>query len=413
MGAGAVPWGVVLVLTMSTESADAVVIGAGVVGLAVARALAQAGREVLILEATSTFGSGTSSRNSEVLHAGLYYPTGSLKARACVAGRRALVDYARARGVAHALCGKLVVATTPLEVAAIERLQAQALANGVEGTVLISGEAARTLEPALQAVAALHSMATGIIDSHALMTSLLGDAQAMGAALAVCSPVLGGEVQPDGSVELQVGGTEPMRLHARTVINAAGLTAPAVSRSVAGVPSDSIPRERFCKGHYFSLGMRSPFSRLIYPVHTAAGLGTHLTLDLGGQARFGPDVEWLDEDGLADEAGGFSEGVHGVQAVTPDRLALDYAVDEHRVATFEKDIRRYWPGLPSGVLQPAYTGVRPKIVGPGEPAADFVLSTPREHGVEGWLALYGVESPGLTACLALADEVVKALDDRV
>ena len=281
------------------EQADAVVIGAGVVGLAVARALAMAGREVLILESQRAFGTGVSSRNSEVIHAGLYYPTGSLKAQWCVRGRALLLEFAERFGVPHRLTGKLVVATEAAEVPAIQRLHAQAQANGVPGVGLISGAAARAMEPALRVQAALHSPGTGIIDSHALMTALLGLAQAHGAQLALCSPVLGGEVQGDGTVVLRVGGAElgadTMSLQARTVVNAAGLTAPAIAQRIQGLPGEHIPRAHFCKGHYFSLQGRAPFSRLVYPVHTAAGLGTHLTLDLGGQARFGPDVEWVEE----------------------------------------------------------------------------------------------------------------------
>ncbi len=379
--------------TSPVEAADAVVIGAGVVGLAVARALAMAGREVLILESQSSFGTGVSSRNSEVIHAGLYYPTGTLKAELCVRGRALLLEFARTFGVPHRVTGKLVVATEHPEVPAIERLWAQAKANGVHEAELIDGAAARAKEPALQAVAALHSPGTGIIDSHALMTAILGQAQAHGAQLALCSPVLGGAVQPDGTMMLHVGGDEPMLLQARTVVNAAGLCAPAVASRIQGVPADSVPSAHFCKGHYFSLQGRAPFSRLVYPVHTAAGLGTHLTLDLGGQARFGPDVEWL------------SATADGLSAVVPDELPLDYAVDERRAAAFEQDIRRYWPGLPAGALLPAYTGVRPKVAAAGEPAADFIISGPQHHGLQAWVGLYGIESPGLTSCLAIAEVV--------
>ena len=377
------------------ESADAVVIGAGVVGLAVARALALAGREVLILESQSAFGTGVSSRNSEVIHAGLYYPTGSRKAELCVQGRAQLIEFAERCGVPYRLTGKLVVATEAAEVTAIERLWARAQANGVPGVRLVDGAQARTMEPSLRAEAALYSPGTGIIDSHALMTALLGQAQAHGARLALCSPVQGGRVEPDGAVVLEVGGNEPMALRAQTVVCAAGLTAPAVAARIEGLPARSVPTAHFCKGHYFSLQGRAPFSRLIYPVHTSAGLGTHLTLDLGGQARFGPDVEWLNT-----VAGG---------SVMPDDLALDYTVDESRQAAFERDIRRYWPGLPAGALVPAHTGVRPKVVGPGEPAADFIISGPAQHGVRAWVGLYGIESPGLTSCLALAQAVMRVV----
>lgn len=382
---------------MDSEDVDVVVIGAGAVGLAVARALAMDGRDVLILESQNAFGTGVSSRNSEVLHAGLYYPTGSLKAQWCVRGRALLVEFARQCGVAHRLTGKLVVATEEAERAAVEQLFAQAQANGVQRLELLEGAQARAMEPALRAVAALYSPLTGIIDSHALMTALLGQAQAHGAQLALCSPVVGGEVLGDGSLALVVGGQEPMRLRARTVVNAAGLTAAAVARRIQGMPASSVPTMHWCKGHYFSLQGRAPFSRLVYPVHTAAGLGTHLTLDLGGQARFGPDVEWLAATQAAQ------------QGCTPDELGLDYSVDERRRSAFERDIRRYWPALPEGALLPAYTGVRPKTVGPGSPAADFTISTPALHGVAGWVGLYGIESPGLTACLAAGEAVVQAL----
>lgn len=377
------------------EQVDAVVIGAGVVGLAVARELALAGRDVLILESQSAFGMGVSSRSSEVLHAGLYYPTGSLKAELCVRGKALLLDHARKCHVPYRLTGKLVVATQQDEVGAIERLHAQAVANGVPGVSLMDGAAARALEPALRAQAALHSEGTGIIDSHTLMLSLLGQAQDHGAHLALRSPVTGGQVQSDGSVMLSVGGDEPLQLRARTVVNAAGLTAPALSRRIEGLPPSSTPNAHFCKGHYFSLQGRVPFSRLIYPVHTAAGLGTHLTLDMGGQARFGPDVEWL-------------EGETAQTSATPDELGLRFDVDETRRMRFEQDIRRYWPGLPNDALVPAYSGIRPKVVGPGEPAADFIISGPATHGVAGWVGLYGIESPGLTSCLALAERVQAA-----
>ena len=391
---------------MSTvEQVDAVVIGAGVVGLAVARALALKGREVLILESETAFGTGTSARNSEVLHAGLYYPAGSRKAQWSVRGRHLLLEFASEFGVAHRLSGKLVVACEPQEVPVLERLQAQAVANGVEGVELLDAAQARRLEPALRAEAALHSPVTGIIDSHALMTALLGQAQAHGAQLALCSPVLGGQVEGDGTLRLRVGGQEPVSLLARTVVNAAGLTAPALSRAIEGLPVQQLPTAHFCKGHYFSLRGRAPFSRLIYPVHTAAGLGTHLTLDLGGQARFGPDVQWLEPSGAAAWPG----AAHARAALTPQALALDHAVDPSRCTAFERDIRRYWPGLPEDALLPAYTGTRPKIAGPEEAAADFVLSAPADHGVPSWVGLYGIESPGLTACLALAEAVLESL----
>lgn len=394
------------------ETVDAVVVGAGVVGLAVAAALAQAGREVVILEAESAFGTGVSARNSEVLHAGLYYPTGSRKAQWCVEGRRLLLDFCRSHGVPFQLCGKLVVAVEEAETATIAALGAQAQANGVEQTQWLTGAQARALEPALHAVAALHSPGTGVVDSHALMTALLGRAQSHGAQLALCSPVVGGGLLEDGGVELAVGGAEPLRIRARTVVNAAGLCAPAVARAVlasAGPGPWEPPQEHFCRGHYFSLSGRSPFTRLIYPVHSPAGLGTHLTLDLAGQARFGPDVDWLPAhpQAAAPNAATPPAAATAPPPPTPQALGLDYAVDPQRRDRFVADIRRYWPGLPAQALQPAYTGIRPKIAGPGEPAADFCLHGASLHGHQGWVGLYGIESPGLTSCLAIARAVLE------
>lgn len=372
------------------------VIGAGVVGLAVARALAMSGREVLILESQQAFGTGTSSRSSEVLHAGLYYAQGSLKARTCVRGRALLLEFARRCGVAHRILGKWVVACESAQEADLARLHRNALDNGVPGLSILDGAQARVREPLLRCSLALESQGSGIIDSHALMLALLGQAQGKGAQIAVCSPVVGGAVRPDGSIELRVGGAEPMRLHARTVVNCAGLTAAALARRIEGIPPDSIPPSHFCKGHYFSLQGRAPFSRLVYPLPDSAGLGIHMTLDLDGRARFGPDVQWLDMPGSA-------------QAAEPANLGLAFEVQEQRRLSFVREIRRYWPGLPDAALRPDYSGVRPKIVGPGQASADFMLSTCAQHGVPGWVAFYGIESPGLTACLALAEEALSAV----
>jgi len=370
---------------VAVESVDAVVVGAGVVGLAVARALAAAGREVVVVERDTAIGTGTSSRSSEVIHAGLYYPTGSLKARLAVRGRERLYAYCAERGVAHRRCGKLIVATDDAQRDALRALHAQAQANGVTDVQWLERDAVLAMEPALHAVAALHSPSTGIVDSHALMLALRGDAEAQGAMLAFASPVRGGRVVA-GGVELDVGGDTPMTLRARTVVNAAGLDAPALASRIAGLPAAQVPRAHYCKGSYFAFAGRAPFSRLVYPLHDAAGLGVHLTLDLAGQARFGPDTEWL-----------------------PDGAPLDYRVDAARADAFYAAIRRYWPALPHGSLQPAYSGIRPKIAAPGEPARDFVIAGPAEHGVPGLVNLFGIESPGLTACLAIADEVVSRL----
>ncbi|WP_198320808.1 NAD(P)/FAD-dependent oxidoreductase [Azohydromonas aeria] len=370
-----------------TERVDTVVVGAGVVGLAVARALAQRGQEVLVLEAATAIGTGTSSRNSEVIHAGLYYPTGSLKARLCVQGRERLYAYCAERGLGHRRCGKLIAATGEEQLGALRALQAQALANGVDDVRWLPGDEARALEPQLHAVAGLLSPSTGIVDSHALMLSLLGDAEGAGALLALASPVLGARVA-DGGIELQVGGEQPMALLARRVVNAAGHGAPALAARIQGLDPRHVPRAWACKGNYFSLRGRSPFSRLVYPLHDSAGLGVHLTLDLGGQARFGPDTQWLPD---------------------ADETTFDYRVDESRIPAFEAAIRRYWPGLPDGALTPAYSGVRPKISAPGEPAADFRIDAAAQHGVPGLVNLFGIESPGLTACLAIADHVAVQL----
>jgi L-2-hydroxyglutarate oxidase LhgO len=376
------------------QSVDAVVIGAGVVGLAVARAMAQRGLETILLEAALGIGTGTSSRNSEVLHAGLYYPPGSLKARLCVRGRRLLYEYCAARGLPHARCGKFVVATQPGQEAALQQLLQQGQANGVEELALLSARQAHQAEPALQCTAVLESRSTGIVDSHALMLALQGDFEAAGGALAFGAPVLAGSRCTQG-IRLDVGGPEPMSLAAGIVVNAAGLHAPQLAARFEGLAPGSVPAAHYAKGSYFSLGGRSPFARLIYPVPEPGGLGVHLTLDLGGQARFGPDVQWL--DGLGDPRGPGPAGL-----AVPAQL---YEVDPARAAHFYAAIRRYWPALPDGALQPAYAGIRPKVSGPGEPAADFRVQDARSHGLPGLVNLFGIESPGLTACLALAEEV--------
>jgi L-2-hydroxyglutarate oxidase LhgO len=365
------------------ESADAVVIGAGVVGLAIARQLALAGREVIIVESQNGIGTATSSRNSEVIHAGIYYPHGSLKARSCVEGRGLLYEYCGERGIPHIRCGKIIVATDAAQLGELESIRKKAHANGATDVAWLTLDEVHAMEPAVSCVGALHSPSTGVIDSHAYMLALLGDAEANGAMLALMSQVERARVADDGSIELEVGGAESLHLAARTVVNSAGLTAPSLARRIEGFPQDLAPPEYYAKGNYYSLIGRSPFSRLVYPVPEPGGLGVHVTIDLGGQARFGPDVEWIERIG--------------------------YDVDPRRADRFYAAIRRYWPQLPDGALAPGYAGIRPKIAGPGDPAPDFVIQGPREHGVPGLVNLFGIESPGLTASLSLARDVARRL----
>lgn len=368
------------------DAVDTVVVGAGVVGLACARALAMAGREVVICEAENAFGTVTSARNSEVIHAGLYYAPGSARARLCVRGKALLYEYCRRNGVGHANLGKLIVATDAPEQAALHGIVAQADAAGVRDLQWLDAAQARALEPALRCEAALLSPSSGIVDSHGLMLALLGDAQRHGAMLALCSAVQGAQVLPEGIVLRVRSGEDGSTgtLLARQVVNSAGLQAVALARSIQGLDATTLPTARYAKGCYYTLLGRPPFSRLIYPAPGAAGhLGLHLTLDLAGQGRFGPSFRWVDEP--------------------------DYAVDALDVADAEPSIRRWWPGLPAGALHPGYSGVRPKIHGPGEPLADFRIDGPAVHGVPGLVNLLGIESPGLTACLAMAEAVEQAL----
>lgn len=363
------------------ERVDCVVIGAGVVGLAVARALALRGRDVIVLEAAPAIGTGTSSRNSEVIHAGIYYPAGSLKARMCVHGREMLYAYCVERNVPHRQCGKLIVATSLAQIETLKRIHHHAAANGVADLQWLDPDQARTLEPALQCHAALLSPSTGIIDSHQFMLALQGDLENAGGVVALRTPVNCMEVVKEGIIVRVADGTG---LLATTVLNAAGLAAPDVARRCDGLNPRHVPSPRYAKGNYFMLAGKAPFTRLIYPVPEAAGLGVHLTLDLGGQAKFGPDVEWVD---------------------SPD----DLSVNASRVEGFYGEVRKYWPQLPDGVLVPGYSGIRPKIHGPDEPAADFVIQGPRVHGVTGLINLFGIESPGLTSALAIGDQAVVEL----
>lgn len=358
------------------DNVDAVVIGAGVVGLAVARALALRGREVLILEAAGSFGTEASSRNSEVIHAGIYYPKGSLKARMCVAGRSLLYDFCEQYGIPHRRYGKLIVATSQAQLPELEKIHKAARANGVELEFFTRAQAL-ALEPRLACEAALHSPTTGIIDSHAYMLALLGQAENRGATLVADSRVTRMRLESAGVV-IGVNGEEPS-LRARTVINSAGLYAPQVARLIEGFPAEHIPTPYFAKGSYFTLAGRSPFERLVYPVPEPGGLGVHLTLDLAGRARFGPDVQWVEH--------------------------CEYGVEPQRAERFYAAIRAYWPDLPDDALQPAYAGIRPKISGPGQPSADFRIEGADVHGVAAVVNLFGIESPGLTASLAIADHV--------
>jgi L-2-hydroxyglutarate oxidase LhgO len=360
------------------DKVECVVIGAGVIGLAVARRLAQTGREVIVLEAAEGIGTVTSSRNSEVIHAGIYYKAGSLMARMCVAGKHALYRYCTEHGVPHKNCGKLIVATTPPESEKLASIRAHAEANGVLDMKVLSGDEARALEPALKCDAALLSPSTGIIDSHAYMLALRGDAEDAGAAFAFHTPLIRAKANA-GTIELEAGGTAPMTLACDLLVNAAGLEAPATARVIEGMPIEKIPTAYLAKGNYFSCSKKAPFSRLIYPVPEPGGLGVHLTLDMAGQARFGPDVEWVDH--------------------------IDYEVNPARAERFYPAIRKYWPTLPDGALMPSYSGMRPKIVPPAVASQDFLIQGPKDHGVDGLINLFGIESPGLTSSLAIADYV--------
>ena len=362
---------------------QALVVGAGVVGLAVAQELASRGLSTVIVEAADAIGTGTSSRNSEVIHAGLYYPKDSLKARLCVEGNRQLYAFCESHGVVHKRCGKLIVAADDDEVLALEGLLAKGRTNGCDGLRMISEAEARALEPALACKAGLHSPATGIIDSHALMLALLGEAEDHGAALALNTP-FEGATRTGNEWQVRTGGAEPMTLTTHLLVNAAGLHASKVAGTIADLEPDFIPQTRYARGHYFLLTGKAPFSRLIYPAPHTHGLGVHLTLDLGGQARFGPDVEWVDE--------------------------IAYGVDPRRGDGFHEAIRRYWPGLPEDALRPGYSGIRPKICGPDDPAPDFRIDGPSTHGQPGLVNLFGIESPGLTASLAIAQDVAAKLD---
>ncbi|HEY7663887.1 MAG TPA: NAD(P)/FAD-dependent oxidoreductase [Xanthobacteraceae bacterium] len=360
------------------------VVGAGVVGLAVARAAAIAGHEVVVAEAASAMGTGISSRNSEVIHAGLYYPTGSCRARHCTRARRLLYEYCASHGVPHRKCGKLVVAAKASECERLAAVHKQAQANGVEGVEIIDGAAVKRLEPELACVAAMRSPETGIIDSHRFMLALRGDLEDRGGMLAFASPIE--RLKPtNGGWTAAAGGSEPQWLAFDAVVNCAGLGAQRLARATEGYPSERVPRLVLAKGNYFGFAGRPAFSCLIYPVPVPGGLGVHVTLDLAGRMRFGPDVEWIDQE--------------------------NYDVDPTRAQAFYSRIRDYWPGLPDDSLTPDYAGIRPKLTGPGEAAADFLVEGPAQHGLARLVHLFGIESPGLTSALSLAEEVVGMIAD--
>jgi L-2-hydroxyglutarate oxidase LhgO len=368
---------------MSTHDFDAAIIGAGAVGLACAHALAISGDSVVVLERELRIGAGISSRNSEVIHAGMHYPTGSLKARLCVAGRRALYPFLETHDVRFAKCGKLIVATQGAEIAAIEKLAAQGEINGVEDVTAISGAQARALEPGLRCVAALSSAQSGVLDAHGYMAALGGEIEARGGAIVLNAPFIGAAPRGDGFV-VRAGGAAPIAFTCRTLIVAAGLGAQACAAAIEGFPAARIPALHLGKGNYFSLvGAKPPFARLIYPPPIPGALGVHYRRDLGGAARFGPDLEFVSTE--------------------------DYRVDPARAEGFYAYVRRFWPGLPDGALAPDYAGIRPKLHGPGEPQRDFVIDDPAAHGIAGLVVLFGIESPGLTASLAIGEEVRRRL----
>lgn len=363
------------------EKVDCIVVGAGVVGLACAKFLAEAGREVIVLEAADMIGSETSSRNSEVIHAGIYYPTGSFKAKACVEGKRFLYDYCAERGIPHKRLGKLIVASEASETPRLEALRRKAAENGVDDLRLLSAGEVAQLEPAVRAVGGLFSPSTGVIDSHSLMLAYRGDAEAAGAMIAFLSPVVGGRIRAEGGVAVDVGGDAPMTLAADLVVNSAGLDAVPVAASFVGAPVEKFPRAYLAKGNYFSLLGKQPFTHLVYPMPVPGALGVHVTVDLGGQCKFGPDIEWIE--------------------------TRNYDMDPSRADSFYEAVRTYFPDLEDGQLVPAYSGIRPKIHGPNDPQPDFMVQGPADHGVAGLINLFGIESPGLTASAAIARAVLR------
>lgn len=372
------------------EHVNSIVIGAGVIGLAVARELALKGLSPVIIEKSAGIGSGISSRNSEVIHAGIYYEKDSLKARLCIRGKRLLYAYCAERGIEHRRCGKLIVAGLHQDQRSLNSILERGRANGVDDLRLLSRAEVGAMEPALACAGAIYSPSSGIIDSHGLMTTLLGDAENAGAILALASGFVAAKRDVDRWV-CRVGGDDGFEISTTWLINCAGLHAQSVAASLDGFPSEMIPKLHLAKGNYFSLSTRAPFSHLVYPMPQDGGLGVHLTLDLAGQAKFGPDVQWLGAQEIED---------------------IDYRVDDSRKALFEDEIRSYWPGLPSNGVHAAYSGVRPKLSGPGKGAADFRIDGPRDHGVAGIVNAFGIESPGLTSCMAFAEYVATIIMDH-
>lgn len=368
---------------MNAFDFDACVVGAGAVGLACGLALARQGQEVVVLEKEASIGQGVSSRNSEVIHAGLYYPTGSYKARFCVEGRRALYKFLDEHAVDYRKCGKLVVATEDCEIGRLESIQALALANDVEGLCLLSGDQAMARAPGIKALAALWSPESGVFDSHGYMVRLKGRIEDLGGAVVMQSPFKSATPLKLGGFEIRVGGDAPVSIRTRLLVTAAGLGAQAVAGNIEGYPADQIPPLHYGKGVYFRLSGPAPFESLVYPPPIAGALGTHYRKDLGGQAIFGPDLTFVDVE--------------------------DYSVDPERAKDIADYVRRFWPGLPNGALSPDYAGLRPKIHGPGEPQPDFRIDGPAKHGVSGLVALFGIESPGLTSSLAIGEEVAERL----
>jgi L-2-hydroxyglutarate oxidase LhgO len=360
------------------ERVQCIVVGAGAVGLAVARSLARGGSEVVVLESETHIGTGVSSRNSGVIHAGIYYENGSLKARVCVQGKHALYRFCEEHGVSHARTGKLVVATDVAQLAALKSLRERARGNGVLDLEYLTPEQVSELEPVVRCAGALLSPSTGIVDVHEYMLALEGDAERHGAVVALGTEFVGASVRSDG-LRVSTGGADPMTLDCDTLVNCAGLGAQAVAGRIEGLEADTIPTLYPAKGNYFQLTGPCPFRRLIYPMPDAAWLGVHVGLDLAGRCKFGPDLHWVDD--------------------------LDYDVDEIQAEAFYASIRRYWPELPDGSLEPDYTGIRPKIYARGEPARDFYIQCADEHGVPGLVNLYGIESPGLTSSIAIGDYV--------